>query len=105
MGPGPQTHLLPGLAVASQGPVLVTVGADQVGQHLGVAAVGLGTGDGVPFPIASSHQGIDGVDGVAAGDQGVDQQAMVGLDCHHHLAECSSASGSDGPHSRGLRTY
>ena len=73
-------------AVSGDRPVVVAVGADQVGQHLGVAGVGLGPGDVVAVAVAGHRQRVDGVHLIARRGQRVHPQAPVGLDADHHLA-------------------
>jgi hypothetical protein len=65
--------------------MVVAVGADQVGQHLGVPSVGLGPGAAVAAAVTADNLGIDRIDLVAGGQQRPDQQAPVSLDPHHDL--------------------
>jgi hypothetical protein len=71
--------------VAGDLAVVVPVGADQVGQHLGIGAVGLGPRDPVAAAVAAHHLRVDPVDLVAGGQQRPHQQPPVGLDADHHL--------------------
>jgi hypothetical protein len=71
--------------IAGDRPVVVPVGADQVGQHLGVAGVGLGPRQHVALPVAVHRLGVDGVDLVARGQQGAHPKPPVGLDADHDL--------------------
>jgi hypothetical protein len=72
------------LAVAGHRTVVVGVGAHQVGEHLGVARVGLGTRGGVAVAIAADRERVDGIDLVPGGDQTLHQEAAVGLDADDH---------------------
>ena len=65
--------------------MVMAIGADEIGQHLGVARVGLGAGHDMALPVAGHRQRVDGVDLIAGGHQGGHPQASVGLDAHHHL--------------------
>jgi hypothetical protein len=67
-------------AVPGDQAVVVRVGADQVGQHLGDGGIGLGAADMVPVPVPRGGLGVDRVDLVPSRYQGVDPQARVGLD-------------------------
>jgi hypothetical protein len=80
-------------AVAGDLAVVVPVGADQVGQHLGVAAVGLGPGAAVAAAVVADHLGVDRIDLVAGGQQRTDQQAAVGLDPDRHLSRLLGMGG------------
>jgi hypothetical protein len=70
--------------VAGDRPVVVAVGADQVGQHLGIAAVGLGPRAAMAA-VAAHGMRVDRIHLVASGQQRPDQQPPVGLDPDHHL--------------------
>jgi hypothetical protein len=85
-GPGEHLDRLHCWSVAGDRPVVVAVGADQIGQHLGVPAGGLSPGGAMATPIAADHLGIDRIDLVAGRHQRPDQQAMVGLDPDRHLS-------------------
>jgi hypothetical protein len=65
--------------------MIVPVGADQVGQHLGIGCVGLGPGAVMAAAVAADHMPVDRTDLVASGHQGPDQQASVGRDPDRHL--------------------
>jgi hypothetical protein len=66
--------------------MVVAVGADQVGQHLGVPSVGLGPGAAVAAAVTADNLGIDRIDLVAGGQQRPDQQAPVGFDPDRRLS-------------------
>jgi hypothetical protein len=66
--------------------VVVAVGAHQIGEHLGVASVGLGARAApIAFPIAGHRLGVDGEHLIAGRHQGGHPQTAVGLDADHHL--------------------
>jgi hypothetical protein len=73
--------------------MVVAVGADQVGQHLGVPSVGLGPGAAVAAAVTADNLGIDRIDLVAGGQQRPDQQAPVGLDPHCDLRRIHNMGG------------
>jgi hypothetical protein len=79
-------HSLSKRAISRHGPMLVTIGAHQIGQHLGVARIALGARDGVPVTVATGRQRIDRIDHVAGLQQRRDPQAAIGLDPDHDLA-------------------
>jgi hypothetical protein len=85
VGTGQDLDRLRQRAVAGNLAMVVPVGADQVGQHLGVAAVGLGPQAPVAPPVAAHHLRVDRIDLVAGGHQRPDQQPAVGLDPDHRL--------------------
>jgi hypothetical protein len=62
-------------AVAGDRPVVVAVGADQLGQHLGVPAVRLGPRAAMPAAVAADHLEVDRIHLVAGCQQRADQQA------------------------------
>ena len=62
------------------------VGAHQIGQHLGVAGIGLRARDVVAVAIAGHRQRVDRVHLIAGRDQRLDPQAAIGLDPDHDLA-------------------
>jgi len=76
---------LRGRAVPGQRAVVVPVGADQIGQQLGVPGIGLRPGQVVPVPVAGHHQRIDRIHPIARRGQRVHPQAAIGLDPDHHL--------------------
>ena len=85
MGPGQHLHRLGQLAVAGHRAVIVGIGAGQLGQHLGVAGIGLGSRGRVALPVARGRHRVHRQHLVAGGHQGADEQAPVGLGGHHHL--------------------
>jgi len=66
--------------------VVVAVGADHVGQHLGVPRVRFPPRRGVPVTIPGGRHGIHREHHIAGRNQGGDEEAPVGLDPDHHLA-------------------
>ena len=71
---------------AADRPVVVAVGADHVGQDLGVTGVGLRSRGRVAVPIARGRHRVHREHQIAGRDQRGDEQAPVGLDPDHHLA-------------------
>ena len=55
------------LGVSGHRTMVVAIGADQVGQQLGVAGVRLGSRGGVTIPVAVDGQRVDGEELVASG--------------------------------------
>jgi hypothetical protein len=76
--------------------VVVPVGSDQIGQHLGIPAVGLGSGAAMPAPVVADDLGVDRIHLVASRHQRPDQQAPVGLDPHRHLRRILGLRGHQG---------
>ena len=86
VGAGEDAHRAGLVAVAGDRPVVVAVGADEVGEQPGVAGVGLGAAGVVALAVARRRARVDGVDAVAGRDQRRDPGAAVGLDADHDLA-------------------
>jgi hypothetical protein len=63
----------------------MAVGPDQIGQHLGIAAVGLGPRDLVAAAVAADDLRVDRIHLVTSDQQRADQQPPVGLDPDRHL--------------------
>jgi hypothetical protein len=70
-------------AVASDPAVVVAVGADELGEHLGVTRIGLRPREGVAVPVARRGPRVDRVHLIAGLDQRLDPQAPIGLDPDH----------------------
>jgi hypothetical protein len=101
MGPGQPLDRLGQRAVTGDLAVVVAVGADQIGQDLRIAAVGLGPRAAMPAAVAVDHLRVDRIHLVAGGHQRPDEQPAVGLDPDRHLrrvhtwaatSACSSAT-------------
>ncbi len=73
-------------AVARDRPVVVAVGADEVGEHARIAPIRLPAADLVTFAVERRHPRVDRVDPVARADERCDPRAAVGLDANHDLA-------------------
>jgi hypothetical protein len=71
----------------------MAVGPDQVGQHLGVPRIRLGTRDGMAVAVAADGQRIDRIDLGAGRHQRAHEQATIGLGPHHHLGRILSMGG------------
>jgi hypothetical protein len=50
--PGENLHLIDEGGITSDRPMVVPVGAHEIGEHLGISGIGLRTGDGVAVSIA-----------------------------------------------------
>jgi hypothetical protein len=79
-------------AVGSDRAQLVGVGADHVGQHMGVIGVAFGARDRVPLAVPGGLQRVDREHLVAGHDQRHDPGAPVGLDADQHLDVLVSTS-------------
>ena len=64
----------------------MAVGADQVGQQLGVAGIGFRAGDLMPVAVAGHRERVDRVHPVPGRTQRPHPQAAIGFDANHHLA-------------------
>jgi len=64
---------------------LVGVGADHIGQQVGIGGVALGTREPTPFPVAGGLQRVHRQHRVAGGHQRLHPWAAVGLNPDHHL--------------------
>jgi hypothetical protein len=67
------------LGIGCHRAVQVPVCAHQVGEHFGVAGVGLATGHPVAVAIAVHGLGIDGEDLIAGSHESTDEQSSVRL--------------------------
>jgi hypothetical protein len=85
MGSGQRPQGLQALRVGGQGAVVVAIGPDQVGEHLGVGRVRLGPRGGVSLAVAGHGQRVQRIEGVAGGQQPAHEQPALGLDADHHL--------------------
>ena len=63
----------------------MAVGPDQIGQHLGIAAVGLGPAAAMAAAVVADHLRVDRIHLITSGHQRPDQQPAVGLDPDRHL--------------------
>jgi hypothetical protein len=80
MRPGQQFHPFGEIGVTGNRAVVVPVGSDQVGQHLGVARIGLRSRRRVAVPIARGCHRVNRIDLVASRQQRPDHQTPVDLD-------------------------
>ena len=93
MCPGENLDRLDVWAVAGQRAVVVAVGADQVGQQLGVAGIGFRAGDLMAVAIAGDCQRVDREHLIPGRAQRLYPQAAIGFDADHHLAGFLDMSG------------
>ena len=77
----------------------VAIGAQDIGQHVGVAGIALTAGGAITRPAGLDDVGMDRHDRVAGGDQRVDDQAGWPLDGDRHLRRRRAA----GPSARSAR--
>ena len=84
--PGQDLDRLGLCAVARQRAVIVPVGADQIGEQLGVTGIGLRAGDLMAVAVAGHGQRVDREHLVPGRTQGLHPQAAIGFDADHHLA-------------------
>jgi hypothetical protein len=83
------------VAVPGDRAVVVGVGAGQLGQHLGVARVGLGARRRVPLPIAACRHRVDRQHRVPGRHQRPDEQAPLGLGGDDHLGRVVDEVGDE----------
>ena len=83
------------VAVTGDRAVVVTIGADQIGEHLGVARVGLRSRDVVAVAITRDRERVDRVQLIARRDQRLHPQTAIGLDPDHHLVRIVSVIGDE----------
>ena len=84
--PGQDLDRLDVWAVAGQRAVVVAVGADQVGQQLGVAGIGFRSRDLMAVAIAGDRQRVDREHLIPGRAQRRHPQPAIGFDTDHHLA-------------------
>ena len=72
-------------AVTGHRAMVLAVGADQVGQYLGIATVRFRSAQTVTVPIPGHGLGIDRIHLIARCDKRPDPQTTVCLDAYHHL--------------------
>ena len=96
MRPGQHLDGLGQFAVGSNRPVMMPVSAGQLGQHRGVAGVGLGPRGRVPLPVAGHGHRVHGIDLVAGRDERTDKQAPLSLRGHHHVGWLVRMGGDHG---------
>ena len=95
MAPGQHLDRLRQPRVALRRPVMMAVGADQVGQHPRIPTVRLGPRDGVALPIAAGRQRVHRHHLIADRHQRPDQQPPVSLDPDHHLGRVAGIAGDE----------
>jgi hypothetical protein len=84
------------VADGRQRPMLVTIGAKDVGQHRRVTAVGLLARLIAPFPVAGDRPRIDRVDREASRSQRENQQVLIGLQPDRRLGRAAALIGDQG---------
>ncbi len=83
------------VAVTGDPPMIVAVGANQIGEHLGVTSVGLRASNIVTVAVTRDRERVDRVHLIAGRDQRLDPQAAIGLDADHHLSGFISVIGDE----------
>ncbi len=96
MGPGQHLHCLNLGRVAGQRPMVVPVGADQIGQHLGVSLIRFRSRHLVAVAVTTHRHRVDRIHLIPRSRQGIHPQATVCFDTHHHLGGVVSMSGHQG---------
>ena len=64
--------------------MVLAIGADQLGQHLGVARIRLRPRHGMAIAVATHRERIQGIHLIPGGHQPLHQQTAVGFDANHH---------------------
>jgi hypothetical protein len=67
--------------------VVVAIGSHEVGQHLGVAGIGLRARDVVTLAVAGGGQGIDRVDLIVRRDQRPNNETSVFFNAHDNVID------------------
>ena len=83
--PRQQLHRIDQVGVAGDLPVMVTIEPDDLGQHVSITGIALGTRGGVPFPVPGRRQRVDREHPVAGPAERRHPWAAVGLDPDDHL--------------------
>ena len=96
MSSGKDLDRLGEVGVSGQRPVLVSVGADEVGQDSSITGVGFRTLGRMAVSIAARGQRIDGIDLVAGSHQRAHHQPSVGFDANDHPGRIFSVLGDEG---------
>ena len=85
MGAGQHLDRLGVGGVAGDLTVVVPVGADQIGQQLGVPGIGFRARDVVTVAVAGRRHRVDRPHLITGCRQRRDPQATIGFDADHHL--------------------
>ena len=86
MGPGQHLDRLDQFGVTGYVAMVVAIGPDQIGQHLGITPVGLRVRHAMALPVTGRCQRVHRIDLIANRDQRPHQQSPVQLDPPSHLA-------------------
>jgi len=85
VGTGDQLDRLGELGVAGDRAVVVTIGPNQIREHLGIAGIGLGARGGAAISIPIHRHRVDREHPVPGGHQGAHEEPAIDLDAHDHL--------------------
>jgi len=85
MRPRQELHGVRKIAVPGDGPMVVTVQANDLGEHMRIAGVALRPRGGVPLSVAGGRQRVDREHLVASCAQGGHPRAAVGLNADNDL--------------------
>jgi len=85
MRPRQELHGVRKIAVPGDGPMVVTVQANDLGEHMRIAGVALRPRGGVPLSVAGGRQPVDREHLVASCAQGGHPRAAVGLKADNDL--------------------
>lgn len=91
-GAGQHLDRLGELRVTGDLSMVVAIGAHEIGEHLGIAAVGLRARYRMPVAISADGIRVDCVDGVTRSDEALDQQAAVRFDADDNARGILSVS-------------
>lgn len=95
MRPGQHFDSLGIGGVTSNTAVVVSIGADQIGQQFGVGGIGLGSGDVVAVAVTGGGHRVDRIHLVAGPDESSDPQAAVSFDADHDLVGIVGVAGQE----------
>ena len=104
MRPGQQLDRVSQVAIPSDCTVVVTIEANNLGQHVSVTGVALCPRGGVPLPVTRCREWVDREHLIAGCAQRGDPRATVGLDTDDHLTG-NLLRWQVGPHRRGVSGY
>nr|WP_317551278.1 hypothetical protein [Rhodococcus aetherivorans] len=83
MGPGEQFQGLDLRGISGDLAVMVPIHPHDLGENMGIAGIGLGSGGAVPLSVPSCRHRVDRIHPVPAGEQRRDPHPTIGLDPDH----------------------